>query len=109
MFKSAVFALIMLLPFAATAQLDMAYPDPGNNNWPRATGYWTGQVFQLSPNYNPNMDYSRIFSAGSGADRKFKGYLKYGEEFLPTNSLNLDIQFGCPALPRYSLQTVCPN
>ncbi|HLU88594.1 MAG TPA: hypothetical protein VKZ51_02100 [Cyclobacteriaceae bacterium] len=93
MFKSAIIVLIMLLPLAASAQLDMAYPDPGSNR-PRYTGYWIGQVFQLSPDYNPNKDWSRIFSDGSGANRKFKGYVKYGEEFLPTNSLNFDIRFG---------------
>src|SRR5690606_13865963 len=93
MFKYVIFAVIMLWPFVSAAQLGSAYPDPGGLG-PHRTGYWVGRVFQLSPDYNPNQDYARIFTAGSGADRKFKGFVKYGEGFLPTNSLNFDIQFG---------------
>src|SRR5690606_26877529 len=90
-----LFSFLMFLPFLTYGQLDcIQTPEPTTNT--RKENFWIGYVFQLNENYDPNSDYSRSFktTGAKGANRIFKGYLKYDNEFFPSNSLNFDIDFG---------------
>ncbi len=84
---------MMVLPFFASAQQGCSMPLPGNWTWYGPTGHWAGYTFQISKNYKPNYDYNREFANGD-ADRKYKGFLKYGPGGLPDNTLNFDLDFG---------------
>ncbi len=88
-----LFVATMLSPLFSYAQLDCT-ESTVPSTYSQGVGEWKAYVFQLSPAYNPNEDYSREFSAGSGAARKYRGYLPHGPDFLPTGSLDFDINFG---------------
>src|SRR5690606_15180143 len=90
--KCLLLAVLFCLPFSTYAQLDcMGSPIPSTNS--KGYGEWKAYVFQLSENYNPNDDHIHEFTRG-GASRQFKGYLKYGPNFLTSGSVNFDINFG---------------
>jgi hypothetical protein len=90
--KFLVFAVLLCLPFATYAQLDcVGSPVPTTHS--KGYGEWKAYVFQLSENYNPNEDWFREFNSG-GAARQFKGYLKFGPNFLTPGTVNFDINFG---------------
>src|SRR5690606_25687015 len=90
--KFLVFAVLLCLPFATHAQLDcVGSPVPSTHS--KGYGEWKAYVFQLSENYNPNEDWFMEFNSG-GASRQFKGYLKFGPNFLTPGTVNFDINFG---------------
>src|SRR5690554_2412841 len=83
----------MFLPLLSYAQLD-CIESPIPSTYSQGVGEWKAYVFQLSPDYNPNDDWNRVFSDRSKAERIYKGYLPHGPDFLPLGSLNFDMNFG---------------
>ncbi len=64
---------------------------------------WYSYVYQLSPDYRPDLDFNRSFSTYSQADKQFKGVLRRGgSHFLPSNSLNFDTTFGDSSVDGFS-------
>jgi hypothetical protein len=93
MAKFLLLVVISLFPYLAYAQLDCEAPAPANSS-DRGSNEWIAYVYQISPDYFPDADWSRTFVRGN-ADRVFKGYLqKDNGNFLPTNSINFDTRFG---------------
>ncbi|MEX2593022.1 MAG: PA14 domain-containing protein [Anditalea sp.] len=92
MAKFLLLLIISIWPFFSYAQLDCEVT-PVPDTFSRGNGYWKGYVFQISEDYSPTADWNRDFKNG-GANRKFKGYLKYNNDFLPFNSVNFDTRFG---------------
>lgn len=92
-YKLIFFLMLFLLPFFSQAQLDCIVSSPPSTYGPKGKDEWRAYVYQLSENYNPNSDYGREFGGGM-ADRKYKGHLPYGADFLPLGSVNFDINFG---------------
>lgn len=100
LFIAFLLAAIINPGFLAYGQLDCNPGEPAdlNQGWiakNRPTNAWTGQVFQINPDYRPQDDFSHNLKSGaSQGNRVFKGYLlRDGNHFLPTTGINFDTEF----------------